>query len=46
MVVSESLPLQAGNKQFSVKTLNPGFYMVQLYLNNKPAASQRVSIIN
>jgi hypothetical protein len=43
---TESLPLHTGNKQFSVKTLNPGFYIVQLYLNNTPAASQRVSIIN
>jgi membrane-bound inhibitor of C-type lysozyme len=43
---TESIPLQEGNKHLSVKTLNPGFYLVQLYLNNTPAASQRVSIIN
>lgn len=45
MVMSESLPLSSGSRQLSLESLKAGSYLVQLMLNDKPAAIQRLQII-
>jgi hypothetical protein len=45
MVMSESLPLSSGSRQLSLESLLAGSYLVQLMLNDKPAAIQRLQII-
>ena len=45
MVMSEPLPLSSGTRQLSLENLKPGSYIVQLLLNDKPAAIQRLQII-
>jgi len=45
MVMSESLPLNSGTRQLSLESLKAGSYLVQLLLNDKPAAIKRLQII-